>query len=258
MSHILGGNVSMPLGALNTLTGGYEFTYRDSDRSDYGRSRSATGSTGRCRARSAPSPRWASPRRSRWIAANTDSRIFNVSLFAAHGVPGGFSVSGSVGYSLFDSDSATDLTHLVSVSLNASYRFARGIVSVGVFQDFRQTADEGEDFGIVTTRSANGSFSYSITAFITGSDPCAVLAERAAGGGRVADPVVEPILTAGANLELADRQLALADAGVPATSIATSDQLHQYRLERLHDQTPRHPPELDREPRNRSRLTASF
>ena len=92
------------MGALNTLTGGYEFTYRDSDSDSdqignrfYGSLSRQIGTFTSVGVSSSFT----------WISDNTDSRIFNVSLFAAHGVPGGFSVSGSVGYSLFDSDGAT-------------------------------------------------------------------------------------------------------------------------------------------------------
>ncbi len=165
VSNILGGNVSMPLGALNTLSGGYEFTYRTSDGSSedtignriYGSLSRQIGTFTTVGTSSSFS----------WIADANDNRIWNISLFAAHGVPGGFSVSGSAGYSLYDSDGATEVNHLFSGSLNASYRFARGIISIGFFQDIRQTADEGEDFGLVTTRSANVSFRYSLTPFMS-------------------------------------------------------------------------------------------
>jgi hypothetical protein len=195
ISHILGGNVSVPLGAIHTLTGGYEFTYRDSDSDSdqignrfYGSLSRQIGTFTSAGVSSSFS----------WYSANTDSRIFNVSLFAAHGVPGGFSVSGSVGYSLFDSETA-DPTNLASFSLNASYRFARGIVSVGAFQDIRQTADEGEDFGMVTTRSAWASFSYSFTAFITGSLHARYSRDEPLEGGG-SSIVPSTYLTAGANL----------------------------------------------------------
>ena len=196
ISHILGGNVSVPLGAIHTLTGGYEFTYRDSDSDSdqignrfYGSLSRQIGTFTSAGVSSSFS----------WISDNSDSRIFNVSLFAAHGVPGGFSVSGSVGYSLYDSETADKPTNLASFSLNASYRFARGSVSVGVFQDIRQTADEGEDFGMVTTRSAFASFSYSFTAFINGSLYARYSRnEPLEGGGSSIAP--STYLTAGANL----------------------------------------------------------
>jgi hypothetical protein len=198
VSNIIGGNVTMPVGALNTLTGGYEFTYRTSDNSStddtignrvYASLSRQIGTFTSVGASSSFS----------WISASSDSRIFNISLFGTHGVPAGFSVSGSVGYSLFDSDTATNPSHLFSTSLNASYRFARGIVSVGVFQDFRQTADEGEDFGIVATRAVYGSFNYFITPFITGSIHARYSrSEPVQGGGSQVQS--SSIFTAGANL----------------------------------------------------------
>ena len=195
ISHILGGNVSVPVGALNTLTGGYEFTYRDSSEDSdqignrfYGSLSRQIGTFTSVGVSSSFT----------WLTANTDSQIFNVSLFAAHGLPGGFSVSGSVGYSLFDSETS-DPSNLASFSLNASYRFARGSVSVGVFQDVRQTADEGQDFGIVATRSANASFNYSFTAFITGSVYVTYSRNEPLEGGG-SNFQSSTYLTAGANL----------------------------------------------------------
>ncbi|HZN04859.1 MAG TPA: hypothetical protein VFD06_14840 [Candidatus Polarisedimenticolia bacterium] len=197
ISHILGGNVAVPLGAIHTLSGGYEFTFRDSSGDSdqignrvYGSLSRQIGTFTSAGVSSSFS----------WISANTDSRIFNVSLFAAHGIPGGFSVSGSVGYSLYDSETADQPTHLASFSLNASYRFARGIVSLGVFQDIRQTADEGQDFGIVTTRSATFSASYSFTAFITGSIYARYSRNEPLEGGGSNLASSSTYLTAGANL----------------------------------------------------------
>jgi hypothetical protein len=166
ISHIIGGNVSMPVGALNTLTGGYEFAFHDtSENSDtysnrvYGVFSRQIGTFTNVGLSSSFS----------WIHATSDSTVFNISVIGSHGIPGGFSVSGSVGYGLFDSSTASKPTHLFTTSLNASYQFARGFVSVGVFQDVRQTAEEGQDFGLVTTRAARGSFSYPITPFINAS-----------------------------------------------------------------------------------------
>jgi len=204
VSHIIGGNVSMPIGALNILTGGYEFTYRDSTSGDDDETSDTSGTIG--------NRVYASLSRQigtftsvgvsssfSWISGDTDRRIANISLFAAHGIPAGFSVSGSVGYSIFDSDAASNLVHLFSASLNASYRFARGVVSVGFFQDIRQTGDEGQDFGIVTTRAANGSFSYPITDFITGTIHAQYSRSEPLEGGGGQFPA-RSILSAGADL----------------------------------------------------------
>jgi len=166
ISHIIGGNVSMPVGALNTLTGGYEFSWHDTSANTdtfsnrvYGIFSRQIGTFTNVGLSSSFS----------WIHSSNDSTLFNISVIASHGIPGGISVSGSVGYGLFDSSTASRPTHLFTASLNASYLLPRGIITVGVFQDVRQTAEEGQDFGLVTTRAARGSFSYPITPFINGT-----------------------------------------------------------------------------------------
>jgi hypothetical protein len=172
MSHIFGGTASMPVGALNTVSAGYEFTTRDTTGDAAG---DAVGQTQVHRvfgsfSRQLDTFTTAGVSSSySMIFSNTDSRIANISLFAAHGVPGGLSLSASVGYSLFDSDDAPSLRHSFSSSITASYRFAFATLTAGYFQDFRQTADEGEDFGIILSRTAFVIFSYAITPFVTAS-----------------------------------------------------------------------------------------
>jgi hypothetical protein len=196
ISHIIGGNVSMPVGALNTLTGGYEFAWHDtSENSDtfsnrvYGIFSRQIGTFTNVGLSSSFS----------WTHRTNDSTLFNISVIGSHGIPGGFSVSGSVGYGLFDSSTASKPTHLFTASLNASYQFARGLVSVGFFQDVRQTAEEGQDFGLVTTRAAHGSFSYPITPFINGSVHATYSRDEPLEGSSANIPS-SSILTAGADL----------------------------------------------------------
>ncbi|HET6367595.1 MAG TPA: hypothetical protein VFG27_10240, partial [Pseudomonadales bacterium] len=170
MSHIFGATASMPVGALYAVSGGYEFTTRDTTGDTTGDFSGQTfvhrvfGSVSRSLGTFTSAGVSSS---FSWIDSETDSRIGNISLFAAHGVPGGFSVSGSVGYSLFDSDRAENPSHRFSASIVASYRFAYATISAGYSQDFRQTADEGEDFGIIFSRTAFVAFSYAITPFVT-------------------------------------------------------------------------------------------
>ena len=170
MSHIFGATASMPVGALNTVSAGYEFTTRDTTGDAAG---DAIGQTQVHRvfgsfSRQLDTFTTAGVSSSySMIFSNTDSRVANISLFAAHGIPGGFSLSASVGYSLFDSDAAPSLRHSFSSSITASYRFAFATLTAGYFQDFRQTADEGEDFGIILSRTAFVIFSYAITPFVT-------------------------------------------------------------------------------------------
>jgi hypothetical protein len=168
MSHIFGGNASMPVGALTSVSAGYEFTTRDTTGSDTGETlvHRVFGSVSRSLGTFTTAGVSSSLS---MIFSDTDARIWNMSLFAAHGVPGGLSLSGSVGYSVFDSDGASNPRHTFSSSIVASYRFAFATLSAGYFQDFRQTADEGEDFGIVLSRTAFVAFSYAITPFVTAS-----------------------------------------------------------------------------------------
>jgi opacity protein-like surface antigen len=70
-----------------------------------------------------------------------------------------------VGYSILQSDTR-DTEGTVSANVTASYLFTRAAISVGVFQDFRQTAQQGQNFGTVKTRSYFGSFLYQWTPFI--------------------------------------------------------------------------------------------
>ena len=48
----------------------------------------------------------------------------------------------------------------LSSNSSATYRFAKAVISVALLQDFNQTGLQGQDFGIVLTRSYTGSFSY--------------------------------------------------------------------------------------------------
>lgn len=94
------------------------------------------------------------------------TNIWNISVFGAYGLPTGLSLYGAVGYSLLNSDTETN-DGMFSANANASYRFAtRAVISVGVFQDFRQSAQQGQNFGTVQTRSYFGSFLYQLTPFI--------------------------------------------------------------------------------------------
>jgi hypothetical protein len=166
MSHIFGVNASMPVGALNSVSGGYEFTIRDTSGDSEGQTTSHRLYASVSRSLDAFTRVGVSSSFT-MILDDDNERIGNISLFGAHGVPGGLSFSGSVGYSVFDSDDRSSLEHTFSASINGSYSFALASISAGFFQDFRQTADEGEDFGLVLTRTAYVVFSYSVTPFIT-------------------------------------------------------------------------------------------
>jgi hypothetical protein len=98
------------------------------------------------------------------LQSDQDTRIFNASVFGAYGLPTGFSISAAVGYSILTSDAGDDGS--VTANVAASYRFARTVFSVGIFQDYRQTGQQGENFGTVESRSYFGSVLYQITPFI--------------------------------------------------------------------------------------------
>jgi hypothetical protein len=97
-----------------------------------------------------------------------DQHLWNVSLFGTYGLPSGLSLSGSIGYGQLSSNNQSP-TSAITTNSNLSYSFGRGIVAVGMFSDFRQTALEGQNFGIVQTQGYTGSILYTFTPFITGS-----------------------------------------------------------------------------------------
>jgi hypothetical protein len=100
--------------------------------------------------------------------SSNDSDIWSVSLFSAYGLPSGLSFSGSLGYSLL-SPSNQSSTSAITSNSTVSYNFARASISLGLFSGFRQTALEGQNFGIVQTTGVTGSFFYTFTPFITGN-----------------------------------------------------------------------------------------
>jgi hypothetical protein len=128
-----------------------------------------------------------------------DTRIWNVSLFGAYGLPTGLSVSAAVGYSMLNSDTE-DNQGIVSANVNASYRFARAMFSVGVFQDFRQTAQQGQNFGTVETRTYFGSFLYQLTPFITSVLTASYSENEPTGTGNDRGSGRQKALTYGASL----------------------------------------------------------
>jgi hypothetical protein len=162
-SHVLGVNASRRLGALNTLRFGYELSYFQTDSSG-SNDRDGIGHLVHA-SLSRQIGAFGTGGVSTSLSTNSfdDTVVWNVSLFGAYGLPSGLSLSGAFGYShLFLQDDGDD-ENTFSVNATASYRWTRATASVGVFQDFRQTAVVGQDFGLVLTRSYFASFSYRIT-----------------------------------------------------------------------------------------------
>jgi hypothetical protein len=170
ISHVLGANASSPFGTVNTATVGYQFTESETSQSGSGSgSGSSTGHTlSGSVARQTGQFSSAGLSSSYTVLSGGDTTIWNVSLFTTYGLPSGLSMSGSIGYSLLSPKNGQDTSAITSNS-SLSYRFTKATIAIGVFQDFRQTALEGQDFGIVETRGYTGTFLYTFTPFITGS-----------------------------------------------------------------------------------------
>lgn len=167
VTHSLGLNGSTRLGDVYLVRAGYEFTRTDT--LDGASSSSGNDTTGHTVFGSVARQfgLFASGGVSSSFSYQTENstKIYNASLFGAYGLPTGLSLSGAVGYSILSSDDR-DAEGTISANATASYRFTRAIISVGVFQDFRQTGQQGENFGTVETRSYFGSFLYQLTPFI--------------------------------------------------------------------------------------------
>lgn len=170
VTHIVGLNGSTRIGVDYTVRAGYEFSRTENlDQgsttvSDDNMSHTVFGSFARqfglfTTGGVSSSYQW---------QTDQDARIFNVSLFGAYGVPTGLSLAGAVGYSRLESNDQ-DSEDAFSVNGRVSYRWARAVATVGAVQDFRQTGQQGENFGTVLSRSYFGSFLYQFTPFITGT-----------------------------------------------------------------------------------------
>jgi hypothetical protein len=125
--------------------------------------------------------------------------IYNASLFGAYGLPTGLSVSGAVGYSILDSDTQ-DSEGAVSANATVSYRFTRAVIAVGVFQDFRQTGQQGQNFGTVESRSYFGSFLYQLTPFLNSTLQVTYSENQPTGTGNANNGQTQATLTYGASV----------------------------------------------------------
>ena len=128
-----------------------------------------------------------------------NTKIFNASVFGAYGVPSGLSLSAAVGYSILNSDTQ-DNEGTVSVNAVASYRFTRAVISVGVAQDFQQTAQQGQNFGTVESRSYFGNFLYQLTPFINTTLEARYSEATPTGTGNIQTNQTQTTLTYGAAL----------------------------------------------------------
>jgi hypothetical protein len=201
ITHILGLNAATRFAENYIVRGGYEFSYTDEVSGGNG---NGTGNgTGTSHTVFASVARQLGLYTSAGISSsfqyqlNESTKIYNASLFGAYGLPTGLSLSASVGYSILDSDE-NDNEGTVSANVNASYRFARAAISVGVFQDFRQTAQQGQNFGTVETRTYFGSFLYQLTPFINAVLNASYSENSPTGTGNVNNSGTQKALTYGA------------------------------------------------------------
>lgn len=171
VSNIAGADIGLPLGQLMLFKAGYEFSYSTISGSTTSGA-SSNDSTGNLV--------WLSLTRqltslnsvgisTSYSAQTLDStRIWNASLFAAYALPGRLSLSGAAGFGYLSSDSAGDFPAFTA-NIMATYRFAKAVIGVAIFQDFNQTFLQGENFGVTLTRSYTGTFGYALTPFINTS-----------------------------------------------------------------------------------------
>jgi hypothetical protein len=197
MTHLLGLNASARIATAYVVRGGYEFSTTDTLDGQNGATTSHTGFASASRQIGLYGTGGLSTSYS--FQTQEDTRIWNASLFGAYGLPTGLSLSAAVGYSLLSSDSETN-QGTVSANANASYRFTRAVISVGVFQDFRQTAQQGQDFGTVETRSYFGSFLYQLTPFINAVLHANYTENEGTGTGNDEDSGTQKTLSYGATL----------------------------------------------------------
>ena len=171
-SQIFGLGASTRVGALNTVRVGYEYSINEprEDETSYGNLFSASVS------HQLGTYASAGVQGSYSMQTVDDVKIWNGSVFGTYGLPTGFSFSGSLGYTLVNSDVASNQGG-VSGNINASYAHARGVISLGIFRDYRTTfqggrfgqsgVDEsGQDFGVVQTLGVTGNFTYQLTPLV--------------------------------------------------------------------------------------------
>jgi len=179
-SQVFGLSASTRVGVLNTVTVGYEYSINEPQQNQgptsYGNLFTASLSH--------KLGTYASVGVQGSYAMQTldNLKIWNGSVFGTYGLPSGFSFSGSVGYSLLDSDVASNQSGY-SGNAQVSYGHARGVISFGIFQDYQttfqggqvfqggqsglSTVDQsGQNFGVVQTLGLFGNFSYRLTPLV--------------------------------------------------------------------------------------------
>ena len=171
-SQIFGLSASTRVGALNTVRVGYEYSISEpqQDVTSYGNLFTASVS------HQLGTYASAGVQGSYAMQTLDDLKIWNGSVFGTYGLPTGFSFSGSLGYSVLNSDVASNQGGF-SGNGYVSYAHAQGAISLGIFQDYRTTYQggqigqsgvdqSGQNFGVVQTLGITGTFTYQLTPFI--------------------------------------------------------------------------------------------
>ncbi len=136
--------------------------------------------------------------------------IWNGSVFGTYGLPTGFSFSGSLGYSLLNSNVASNQSGY-SGNMAANYAHARGAISLGIFQDYNTTYQggqlglsgvdqSGQNFGVVQQRGFTGAFSYQLTPFINSFVRAAYTQNTNTGIGNTKSNTSQDFFTANAGV----------------------------------------------------------
>jgi hypothetical protein len=197
VSHIVGENIGIPLGALTALRTGYEFSSVHTEGVANG------DTTGHVVWASAA--RQLGPSRSIGILGSYSiqsrdrARIWNASVFNTFYFPGRFSISGDLGYSVLTTGSGRDFSTVTSHT-NATYQFGNGYVAIAILSDFNQTYFGGQDFGITLTRSYTGTVGYALTPLVDTSVRASYSENSPTGAGNSAAGVDSEAYSAGANL----------------------------------------------------------
>ena len=171
-SQTFGLGASTRVGVLNTVHVGYEYSISEPQQGVTSTGNLATASLSHQLGAYAS----AGVQGSYAMQTLDDVTIWNGSVFGTYGLPTGFSFSGSAGYSLLNSTVASNQGGY-SGNLLASYAHARGVISLGIFQDYNTTYQggqlgqsgvdqSGQNFGVVQQRGFTGTFTYQLTPII--------------------------------------------------------------------------------------------
>jgi hypothetical protein len=205
-SQTFGLSASTRVGALNTVSVGYEHSISEPQQGETSSGNLFTASV------SHQLGTYASVGVQGSYATQTldNVKIWNGSVFGTYGVPTGFSFSGSLGYSIVESDGTSNQGG-VSGNMNVSYAHARGAISLGIFQDYRTTYQggqigqsgvdqSGQNFGVVQTAGVTGNFTYQLTPIIGSFIQAAYTQNKNTGIGNTKSNTSQDYFTANAGI----------------------------------------------------------